>query len=206
MKNERAGKLRTPGRKPTVAFLSEENARDNILIKIELLERLISWCEKGDSIVPNIKNMVRAQGEVYIPKSIRQFEAWCDAKALCELMKEVPPKIRAIGNGTLGRHLPLKMRAKRAIDELYVLINASASEDGRNEKNKAKRMLAQAQRQIDILERELINMRMQMNNLMRERDSANHLHDNLKRHFREQLELARSQREGVKSAKISKLR
>lgn len=206
MKRKDSTSTPTAGRKPSVAFVTEEIAKENIRIKIELLERVISRCEKDGSALKRAQDLVMVEGVIHIPNSLRQFYSWCDAKALCDLTDEVAPSITKIGNGTLSRHLELKVRAERALAAIYQMQTLAHSSKGSEDIKRPARELKESRRQVDVLERELLAMRIEMNALIRERDDTKRLYENLKRRFHEELAMALRQGGDVHDAKISRLR
>jgi hypothetical protein len=147
-----------------------------------------------------------AEDVVHIPSSLRQFQLWCDAKALCELTDEVALSIRRVGNGTLSRHLELKVRVERAVTATRQIRTLAHSNQGNEDVKRPIRALREARRQVDVLENELLAMRMEMNALIRERDDMKQMYENQKRRFQEELTMARHQGGEVHDAKISRLR
>lgn len=206
MKPKDSAFTRRAGRKPPSAFVAEEVARQNILAKIELLERVILRCEQDESALQRVQGLSMADGAIHIPSSLRQFHRWCDATALCDLMDEVSPSIRKIGNGTLSRHLGLKVRAERALAAICRIRTQAHSNQGNADEDRPVRTLKVARRQIDVLERELLAMRMEMNAIIRERDDSRQLYENMRRRFREELAMALRQGGKVDDAKVSRLR
>ena len=146
-----------------------------------------------------------AEGVIRIPISLRQFQLWCDAKELCNLIDEVVISIRRIGNGTLSRHLELKVRAERAVTSIHRIRTLANSNQENEGARRPKRALRETLRQVDVLERELLAMRMQMNALIRERDDTRQLYENLKRRFHEELAMALRNRGEFHDAKLSQI-
>ncbi|SMP77696.1 hypothetical protein [Noviherbaspirillum suwonense] len=101
-------------RTPSIAITNESNARNNIVLKKNILD---AWAKNGIPHVP-VEDVAASVAELqleYFPRTIRQFNFW-DGSNNSEQIRNVLPAITRNANDTLRRHPNLRNDVDEAID------------------------------------------------------------------------------------------
>ena len=146
-------------RKPSVADVNKENAKNNIIRKKNLLE---AWANNGIPYVPiQNTNQNKSIGELeYFPRSIRQFNFW-DGSANSTQIRSGFPAISRNANDTLRSHPSLKNLVELVLDGLIARETLQQNQSKPIRIKKIRDSLAIEKKLRCIAEAELINVRKQ---------------------------------------------
>lgn len=146
-------------RKPPVADINRNNAKQNIIRKKNVLD---AWAKNGIPVVATDKaNTKTNSGEIeFFPRSIRQFNFW-DGSANSELARSDLPKIARNANDTLRSYPDLRREIEQTLD---ALIAREILQKNQSKPIKVKKLLdanVLEKKLRSILENELVNLRRQ---------------------------------------------
>ncbi|MEM5434697.1 hypothetical protein [Paraburkholderia diazotrophica] len=193
------------GRKPASAYVAEECARQNIVSKLELLQKIIDYCGKDEKELGRLTTLVSSAPTLVLPVSLRQFHNWCDTRVVNSFVDEVPV-IRRIGNGTLSKNAELRTKADKLLAVIADMLRRASSSEQASDEERTSRELKKARKHVKTLEDALISLRLQINGVTRERDTIERKYETLKKNFRRELDLAMKEEVGARAANISNLR
>ena len=146
-------------RKPPVADVNKDNAKNNIVCKKNLLN---GWAKNGIPIVPDDPSSPsEAIGKLeYFPRTIRQFNFW-DGSANSQSVRNGFPTISRNANDTLRRYPVLKGEVEDILDALIAreILQQNHAKPIRLKKLYDSNALEKKLRVI--LENELVNLRKQ---------------------------------------------
>ncbi|QYD68775.1 hypothetical protein KZJ38_21580 [Paraburkholderia edwinii] len=92
------------GRKPAIAFTSEQLAYSNLEIKAEIVTALLVYGATSELHHQLLHDKLHSTDKVFAPTTLRQFLRWDDASSACGLIGQSVVEIRRTGNGTLDRY------------------------------------------------------------------------------------------------------
>ncbi|EJN10132.1 hypothetical protein [Herbaspirillum sp. YR522] len=146
--------------KPSIAYRNQDNAEQNLLSKISILEELRSAIE-ASLAVGDKENAIHAD----FPKSIRQFNLWDSVKGPSYGISEV----RRNSNETLRRYPSIRTRIEMTILSLNQ-IKQAIKRRGSNPERDLRMKLAESEKLRKILELELVKIIKERNEIAQDRE------------------------------------
>ncbi|ACC69426.1 hypothetical protein PPMP20_08985 [Paraburkholderia phymatum] len=192
---------RASGRKPTVAYNAEAKAKVNIETKLNLIERFVKQC----AVMSPPEGWSESKRSNSPPQSLRQFNRWTDTSFICSFLNVEKIEVQTIGNGTLERYAELRVRVQRALENIEKLKSKGGTLLEQSEATR-RRAHKRALRQLDILERELVDLRRERFALIQERDELKNQLYALQKRFRDEVSKAVESKTAVKGAVVTRLK
>ncbi|WOD18268.1 hypothetical protein [Paraburkholderia kirstenboschensis] len=179
------------GRKPAAAFAAEAAALSNIDRKIELIEKALRLCGEDPSLKQRLGESFAFDGDKRLPSSLRQFMNWRDASAICELLKIPETTIGRTGNGTLDNYAERRLHVVSLVGTVADLRRPAPEVVEEGSARRLRRDLKVATGKLAVLEKELVLLRLERNDLIEQRDDYKHQWIELTKRFQIELKAAR---------------
>lgn len=188
-------------RKPSIAFVTQDNALDNIKHKLEILE--LFGFPKVDQKAATI-----SIESLSLPKSLRQFNHWKLADAEAQSLG-IARGFKSNSQDTIRRHPILRKKIELALSSCKHIFDENNRSTNVDVPVKARKLKNATEKQA-ILEDELVSLRREMRTLREDRNRLENELSSLKSIMRREIANAvevkmKGKRQGQDKAKLIQL-
>ncbi|WP_155888397.1 hypothetical protein [Cupriavidus sp. WS] len=159
--------------KPAVAYSSEDKAKRNIEAKLDALSYILDLCVESQENAKKVFEAVeKDDGDaILLPKSQRQFLIWSDISLLKSLGYQ-GEGFRRTGNGTLNRYTTLHSQVEELTSNLWKELQTQRERRAESTESQLRKALKRERMRTATLERDIIELRRQLQNESEERIAA----------------------------------
>jgi len=171
-KNESGDGRKVP-HKPAVAYSSEDKAKRNIEAKLDALSYIWDLCVESQANAKKVLEAVEKDDSdaILLPKSQRQFLMWNDI-SLPKRLGYQGEGFRRTGNGTLNRYATLHSQVEKLTSNLWKELQAQRERRAESTESQLQKALKRERTRTATLERDIIELRRQLQNESEERIAA----------------------------------